>query len=55
VRGCDEEAFVARLPAGFSPVLSAEHTEAAFHPAEVAATIPRFAGLRRAIRLATGL
>jgi lipoyl(octanoyl) transferase len=55
VRGADEEAFVARLPAGFTPVLSAEHTEWAFHPAEAAARVPRFAGLRRAIRLATGL
>ncbi len=53
VRGCDEEAFVARLPAGFTPALSAEHTEVAFHRPEVAATIPRFPGLRRAIRLAT--
>ncbi len=55
VRGADEEAFAARLPEGFVPVLSDEHTELAFHPAEVAATIPRFPGLRRAIRLATGL
>jgi lipoyl(octanoyl) transferase len=53
VRGCVEEAFVATLPAGFTPRLSDEHVEAAFHPAEVAAAIPRFAGLRRAIRLAT--
>jgi lipoyl(octanoyl) transferase len=53
VRGADEEAFVARLPPGFVPVLSAEHTEYAFHPPPVAARIPRFAGLRRAIRLAT--
>ena len=53
VRGCVEEAFVARLPPGFAPVLSDEHVEAAFHPAEEAARIPRFAGLRKAIRLAT--
>jgi lipoyl(octanoyl) transferase len=52
VRAVIEEAFVARLPAGFEPRLSAEHVEAAFHPAEVAARIPRFAGLRKAIRLA---
>ncbi len=53
VRGADEEAFVARLPPDFVPVLSAEHTDFAFHSLEVAARIPRFAGLRRAIRLAT--
>jgi lipoyl(octanoyl) transferase len=53
VRGVIEEAFVARLPPGFEPRLSAEHVEACFQPAEVAARIPRFAGLRRAIRLAT--
>jgi lipoyl(octanoyl) transferase len=55
VRACDEEAFVARLPPGFEPVISEEHDEAAFHPAAVAAGIPRYAGLRRAIRLATGI
>ncbi len=53
VRGCIEEAFVARLPPGFTPRLSEEHVEAAFHPPDEAARIPRFAGLRRAIRLAT--
>jgi lipoyl(octanoyl) transferase len=53
VRGCVEEAFVARLPPGFVPRLSEEHVEAAFQPAGEAARIPRFAGLRRAIRLAT--
>jgi lipoyl(octanoyl) transferase len=53
VRGCIEEAFVARLPPGFTPRLSEEHVEASFQPADEAARIPRFAGLRRAIRLAT--
>jgi lipoyl(octanoyl) transferase len=53
VRVVIEEAFVARLPAGFEPRLSAEHVEAQFHPPQEAARIPRFAGLRRAIRLAT--
>jgi lipoyl(octanoyl) transferase len=53
VRGCIEEAFMARLPAGFEPRLSDEHVEAAFHQAAEAARIPRFAGLRKAIRLAT--
>jgi lipoyl(octanoyl) transferase len=55
VRGADEEAFMARLPAGFEPRLSEEHVELAWHPPEEAAAIPRFAGLRRAIRLATRL
>jgi lipoyl(octanoyl) transferase len=55
LRLCEEEAYVARLPAGFRPRLSEEHEEAAFlEPAEAAAR-PRFAGLRRAVRLATGL
>jgi lipoyl(octanoyl) transferase len=53
VRGCVEEAFVARLPAGFETRLSDEHVEAAFHPPAEAARIPRYAGLRKAIRLAT--
>jgi lipoyl(octanoyl) transferase len=53
VRGCIEEAFAARLPAGFVPRLSDEHVEAAFHPAEEAWRIPRFPGLRKAIWLAT--
>ncbi len=53
VRPCVEEAFVARLPDGFAPRLSHEHVEAAFQPAAEAAAIPRFAGLRKAIRLAT--
>jgi lipoyl(octanoyl) transferase len=53
VRGCIEEAFKARLPPGFTPRLSEEHVEAAFHPAAEAALIPRYPGLRKAIRLAT--
>jgi lipoyl(octanoyl) transferase len=52
VRGCLEEAFLARLPAGFVPRLSEEHVESAFERPEEAACLPRFAGLRQAIRLA---
>ncbi|HET9553990.1 MAG TPA: lipoyl(octanoyl) transferase LipB [Anaeromyxobacteraceae bacterium] len=54
VRLCEEEAFAARLPPGFEPRLSDEHDEAAFLSPEEAASRPRFAGLRRAVRLATG-
>jgi hypothetical protein len=53
MRGCVEEAFVARLPEGFTPTLSDEHDAWAFHPPAEAALIPRYPGLRRAIRLAT--
>jgi lipoyl(octanoyl) transferase len=55
VRLVEEEAFAARLPPGFEPRLSEEHVEWAFRPAAEAATAPRFAGLRKAIRLAAGL
>lgn len=55
VRVATEEAFVARLPPGFEPRLSHEHVAARFVPAAEAATIPRFPGPRRAIRLAAGL
>ncbi|MBK9517327.1 MAG: lipoyl(octanoyl) transferase LipB [Anaeromyxobacter sp.] len=55
LRTADEEAFVARLPAGFTPRLSEEHVELAFLPAAEAAEALRFAGLRRAVRLAAGL
>jgi lipoyl(octanoyl) transferase len=47
-----ETAFVARVPAGFYPGLSAEHADAAwFAPEEAIARLP-FAGLRRAVALA---
>jgi lipoyl(octanoyl) transferase len=55
VRVAVEEAFAARLPAGFEPRLSDEHVEAVFLPAEEAAAVPRFPGPQRAIRLAAGL
>jgi lipoyl(octanoyl) transferase len=55
LRTADEEAFLARLPPGFVPRLSEEHVEARFLPPAEAAATPRFAGLRRAIRLAAGL
>lgn len=55
LRLVDEEAYVARLPAGFTPRLSEEHDEAVFLPAEQAAAQPRYPGLRKAIRLACGL
>ncbi len=48
----EEEAFAARLPAGFEPRLSDEHSEYAWvTPAEALERL-RFAGLRRAVRLA---
>jgi lipoyl(octanoyl) transferase len=48
----EEQAFAARLPAGFEARLSDEHAEHAWlAPAEAAAKV-RFAGLARAIRLA---
>ncbi len=50
----EETAFAARLPPGFAPVLSDEHAEHAWvTPAEALERL-RFAGLRRAVRLATG-
>ncbi len=54
LRTAEEEAFVARLPPGFTPRLSEEHVEALFLPPAEAAEAPRFPGLRRAIRLAAG-
>ncbi|MGB8929690.1 MAG: lipoyl(octanoyl) transferase LipB [Anaeromyxobacteraceae bacterium] len=53
LRICEETAFVARLPAGFVPRLSAEHVASEWCTPEEAATRPPYAGLRRAIRLAT--
>jgi lipoyl(octanoyl) transferase len=49
----DETAFAARLPAGFAARLSDEHAEHAWATPEEAVARLRFAGLRRAIRLAT--
>jgi lipoyl(octanoyl) transferase len=49
----EEVAFSARLPAGFEPRLSDEHAEHALvSPAEAMQRL-RFAGLRKAVRLAT--
>jgi len=50
----EETAFAARLPDGFVPTLSDEHAEHVFLPPEAALERLRFAGLRRAVRLATG-
>ena len=47
-----ETAYAARLPAGFVPRLSGEHSEWGWHPPEEAAALVPWAGLRRAIRLA---
>jgi lipoyl(octanoyl) transferase len=49
----EETAFMARLPPGFEARLSDEHAEHAFVPAEEALARLRFAGLRRAVRLAS--
>lgn len=54
VRTVDEEAFVAHLPPGFVPALSGEHAAWEWAAPAEAADRPRFAGLRKAIRLATG-
>jgi lipoyl(octanoyl) transferase len=55
VRTAEETAFAARLPPGFAPRLSGEHGQWAwFEPGEAAERV-RFAGLRRAIRLAAAL
>jgi lipoyl(octanoyl) transferase len=47
----DEHAFVARLPPGFLPRLSAEHVALEWVTAEEATRRLRFAGLRRACQL----
>lgn len=48
----EETAFAARLPAGFAPRLSDEHAEHAWATPEEALARLRFAGLRRAVKLA---
>jgi lipoyl(octanoyl) transferase len=53
LRLCEETAFMARLPAGFEPSLSEEHVEWEWCEPARAASRPHYAGLRRAIRLAT--
>ncbi|HEX9242282.1 MAG TPA: lipoyl(octanoyl) transferase LipB [Anaeromyxobacter sp.] len=49
----EETAFAARLPVGFAATLSDEHSEHAWATPEEAAKLLRFAGLRRAVALAT--
>jgi lipoyl(octanoyl) transferase len=49
----EETAFVARLPEGFAAALSDEHSEHAWATPEEAVKLLRFAGLRRAVSLAT--
>ena len=53
LRLAEETAFAARLPAGFAPRLSAEHGEWGWFSPGEAVEAARFAGLKRAIRLAT--
>jgi lipoyl(octanoyl) transferase len=50
----EETAFVARLPEGFAARISDEHAEHAWATPEEAVERLRFAGLRKAVRLATG-
>ena len=52
LRLVEEEAFAARLPAGFAPHLSEEHVEWAWRTAAEAAGAAPFEGLKRAVRLA---
>ena len=52
LRLVEESAFAARLPTGFAPSTSAEHAEWGWFSAEEAAEKVRFAGLKKAIRLA---
>ncbi len=49
----EETAFAARVPGGAAPALSAEHAALEWTSAEEALSRLRFAGLRRAVRLAT--
>jgi lipoyl(octanoyl) transferase len=55
IRLVEETAFAARLPAGFRPRLSPEHAEAEWCAPDEAVARVRFAGLKRAIRLAAAL
>jgi lipoyl(octanoyl) transferase len=52
VRVCEETAFAARLPDGFSARISDEHAEHAWLSPEDALGRLRFPGLRRAVKLA---
>jgi lipoyl(octanoyl) transferase len=53
LRICEETAFVARLPERFVPRLTDEHVAWEWCTPQEATIRPRYAGLRRAIRLAT--
>ncbi len=48
----EEAAYAARVPGGFAPRLSAEHAEHAWLEVDAAVARLRFAGLRKAVRLA---
>ena len=52
LRTAEETAFSARLPPGFAPRLSVEHVEWGWFEPDEAVSRLRFAGLRRAVRLA---
>jgi len=52
LRLAEETAYAARLPPGFLPRLSAEHSEWSWFAPEEALASLQFAGLRRAVRLA---
>ena len=54
VRTAEETAFAARLPPGFAPRIGSEHVEWAWLEPEEALSRLRFAGLRKAVRLAAG-
>jgi lipoyl(octanoyl) transferase len=49
-----EEAFAARLPAGFEPRLGEEHVAWGWYDVAEAMPLLRYAGLRRAVRMAGG-
>jgi lipoyl(octanoyl) transferase len=53
LRICEETAFMARLPPGFEPRLSDEHVAWEWCTPQEATARPRYAGLRRAIDLAS--
>jgi lipoyl(octanoyl) transferase len=54
LRTVEEEAFAVRVPAATGVTLSAEHCEYAWLPPREAEGRVRFAGLRKAIQMATG-
>jgi lipoyl(octanoyl) transferase len=54
VRTAEETAFAARLPPAFAPRLGSEHVEWGWFEPDEAVSRLRFAGLRKAVRLAAG-